>query len=258
MITRPADERASVDPDTNGYLSDCEWLTADAAGDIVAEVERVRADEAAIAKLRMWVQHYFGDTTQGAATAKFHAGLIEKLMVEWDRWHELEVGAVRDDEDDDDEETEEDAWRVVLGSAAWTSLSPARRRRASRCSPRPARRTPTSAWHVADAAGLAASVGDRHYQPDRLGRGRLDRTWVAPAGAALAVSVLLRRLPVRPEARGWIPLAAGVAMADAVARAGCPATRSRSNGPTTCSSAGGRSAASSPRPSATRSSWEPA
>ncbi|WP_235559887.1 biotin--[acetyl-CoA-carboxylase] ligase [Microbacterium sp. Leaf159] len=49
------------------------------------------------------------------------------------------------------------------------------------------------------------------------GRGRLDRTWTAPAGASLAVSVLLRRLPSAIDARGWIPLAAGVAMADAIA-----------------------------------------
>lgn len=48
------------------------------------------------------------------------------------------------------------------------------------------------------------------------GRGRLDRTWVAPAGTALAISVLLRELPA-PDVRGWIPLAAGVAMGDAVA-----------------------------------------
>ncbi len=101
MITRPADERASVD--TNGYLSDCEWLTVDGARDIAAEVERVRADEAAIARLRMWVQHYFGDTTPGVATAKFHAA-IERLMAEWDAWHAHEIGAVRVDEDDDDEE----------------------------------------------------------------------------------------------------------------------------------------------------------
>ncbi len=105
MITRPADERASID--TNGYLSDCEWLSADAAGDIVAEVERVRADEVAIARLRMWVQHYFGDTTPGAATAKFHAA-IERLMQEWDHWQAHEIGAVRTDEDDDDEEADEE------------------------------------------------------------------------------------------------------------------------------------------------------
>lgn len=105
MITRPVDESASID--TNGYLSDCEWLTADAAGDIVAEVERVRADEAAIARLRMWVQHYFGDTTPGVATAKFHEA-IERLMHEWDRWQANEIGAVRTDEDDDDEEADEE------------------------------------------------------------------------------------------------------------------------------------------------------
>lgn len=49
------------------------------------------------------------------------------------------------------------------------------------------------------------------------GRGRLDRTWVAPDGAALAISVLLRELPADPATRGWIPLAAGAAMAEAVA-----------------------------------------
>ncbi|AKV85156.1 hypothetical protein AKG07_01315 [Microbacterium sp. CGR1] len=105
MITRPADERASID--TNGYLSDCEWLDAGAAGDIVAEVERVRADEVAIARLRMWVQHYFGDTTPGVATEKFHAA-IAQLMQKWDRWQANEIGAVRTDEDDDDEEADEE------------------------------------------------------------------------------------------------------------------------------------------------------
>jgi BirA family biotin operon repressor/biotin-[acetyl-CoA-carboxylase] ligase len=49
------------------------------------------------------------------------------------------------------------------------------------------------------------------------GRGRLDRTWTAPAGSSVAVSVLLRDLPESFTARGWIPLVAGVAMADAVA-----------------------------------------
>ena len=49
------------------------------------------------------------------------------------------------------------------------------------------------------------------------GRGRLDRTWNTPPGAALAVSVLLRELPREVETRGWIPLAAGVAMTDAIA-----------------------------------------
>ncbi|BDZ38815.1 biotin--[acetyl-CoA-carboxylase] ligase [Microbacterium suwonense] len=49
------------------------------------------------------------------------------------------------------------------------------------------------------------------------GRGRLDRVWIAPPGAALAVSVLLRALPADVGSWGWIPLAAGVAMTDAVA-----------------------------------------
>lgn len=48
------------------------------------------------------------------------------------------------------------------------------------------------------------------------GRGRLDRAWTAPAGAALALSVLLRVPGIPPAARGWIPLAAGLAMADAI------------------------------------------
>lgn len=50
----------------------------------------------------------------------------------------------------------------------------------------------------------------------RAGRGRLDRTWTAPPGTALAVSVLLRvpRLPY--ASRGWIPLMAGAAMARAI------------------------------------------
>ncbi|MEJ1921608.1 biotin--[acetyl-CoA-carboxylase] ligase [Microbacterium sp. KHB019] len=48
------------------------------------------------------------------------------------------------------------------------------------------------------------------------GRGRLDRSWETPAGSALAISVLIRELPSDPEAMGWIPLVAGLAMADAV------------------------------------------
>lgn len=54
------------------------------------------------------------------------------------------------------------------------------------------------------------------------GRGRLGRPWVAPAGQSLAVSVLVRptddagrSLP--PEALGWFPLLAGLAMSESVA-----------------------------------------
>jgi BirA family transcriptional regulator, biotin operon repressor / biotin---[acetyl-CoA-carboxylase] ligase len=53
------------------------------------------------------------------------------------------------------------------------------------------------------------------------GRGRLGRTWVAPAGKTLAISVLLRpRLPggesLDFDHYGWLPLIAGVAMTQAV------------------------------------------
>jgi BirA family biotin operon repressor/biotin-[acetyl-CoA-carboxylase] ligase len=54
------------------------------------------------------------------------------------------------------------------------------------------------------------------------GRGRLDRAWIAPAGTALAISVLVRAEAssgrrIEAAGLGWLPLAAGVAMADAVA-----------------------------------------
>ncbi|KJQ53641.1 biotin--[acetyl-CoA-carboxylase] ligase [Microbacterium sp. SA39] len=74
-------------------------------------------------------------------------------------------------------------------------------------------------------ADLRAHVDDTDAWPhlsavitrnQTAGRGRLDRTWVAPDGASLAVSVLLRALPADPGARGWIPLAAGLAMTEAV------------------------------------------
>lgn len=55
------------------------------------------------------------------------------------------------------------------------------------------------------------------------GRGRLDRSWVAPAGTALAISVLVRGALAAPRA-SWIPLIAGLAMAEAIAAAG-PAGR---------------------------------
>lgn len=50
------------------------------------------------------------------------------------------------------------------------------------------------------------------------GRGRLDRFWTAPPGTALAVSVLvLANVPsFQPRAFSWVPIAAGLAMADAV------------------------------------------
>ncbi|WP_336645085.1 CDP-glycerol glycerophosphotransferase family protein [Microbacterium sp. USHLN186] len=105
LITRPADERAVID--TAGYLSACEWLTTSGAADIAAEVERVARDEEAVARLQKWVQHYFGDTAHGAATAKFHAA-IEQLMLAWDEWDARDTGPgdvdVEDAEVDEDED----------------------------------------------------------------------------------------------------------------------------------------------------------
>ncbi|MCB5178490.1 biotin--[acetyl-CoA-carboxylase] ligase [Streptomyces antimicrobicus] len=52
------------------------------------------------------------------------------------------------------------------------------------------------------------------------GKGRLDRSWVAPARSGLFFSVLLRPGPQVPEERwGWLTLLAGVATAGGLARA---------------------------------------
>jgi BirA family biotin operon repressor/biotin-[acetyl-CoA-carboxylase] ligase len=47
------------------------------------------------------------------------------------------------------------------------------------------------------------------------GRGRLDRTWTAPAGASLTFSVLLRPGPAMAT-WGWLPLLTGLALQEAV------------------------------------------
>ncbi len=71
-------------------------------------------------------------------------------------------------------------------------------------------------------AVLAASAADGAPEGTVLvaehqeaGRGRLDRTWVSPPRAGLAVSVLLR--PDLPASRkSWLPLLTGVALAEGV------------------------------------------
>lgn len=70
---------------------------------------------------------------------------------------------------------------------------------------------------VAGDAGAWPHLSAIITDDQTAGRGRLDRTWTAPAGVSVAISVVVRRLPERPDLRGWLPLAAGVAMADAVA-----------------------------------------
>ena len=107
IVTRPASSEAEID--YTGYLSACEWLTADEVIDVVPLVDRVLTSTEAHEMLAHWVTRYFGDTTPGAATARFHAA-VEALYVDWQRVaaeHALDPITSEsnpfDDEEDDDE-----------------------------------------------------------------------------------------------------------------------------------------------------------
>jgi len=100
MVTQPADPDALID--THGYLSACEWLDVAGAAAIVEETDRVLGDADAVARLERWVAHYFGDTTPGAATERFHAA-VAGLMGSWEEWH----GHVVEEDEDDELEPEE-------------------------------------------------------------------------------------------------------------------------------------------------------
>ncbi|MDX3589456.1 biotin--[acetyl-CoA-carboxylase] ligase [Streptomyces europaeiscabiei] len=56
-------------------------------------------------------------------------------------------------------------------------------------------------------------------EEQNAGRGRLDRTWTAPARSGLFFSVLLKPAEVPLERWGWLPLLTGVAVATGLARA---------------------------------------
>ncbi|TQJ31793.1 CDP-glycerol glycerophosphotransferase family protein [Microbacterium sp. SLBN-146] len=86
LITRPVDPDAVID--THGYLSACEWLDASAAPHIADVADRLLADPDATARLEHWATRYFGDTSPGAATRRFHEAVGE-LMTRWDEWHAL-------------------------------------------------------------------------------------------------------------------------------------------------------------------------
>lgn len=73
-----------------------------------------------------------------------------------------------------------------------------------------------------ELARRAASGAEPHFSvlatlDQTAGRGRLDRSWIAPAGTALAASTLIRVPELLPARLGWLSLAAGLAMSRAVA-----------------------------------------
>ncbi len=96
----------------------------------------------------------------------------------------------------------------------------------------------TNSELVSQAAG-AADLAVLATADQTAGKGRLGRVWSAPAGSALAVSVLVRHdvgsrqvadaegvtapSPPDPRRLGWLPLMAGVAMTRAVRSLGVPA-----------------------------------
>lgn len=85
---------------------------------------------------------------------------------------------------------------------------------ASRLAPVTALASVDSTFDVVDAE--APNLATWATLDQRAGRGRLGREWVAPAGRCLAASIVLR--PDAEESSwGWLPLAVGLAVTDAVA-----------------------------------------
>jgi Biotin/lipoate A/B protein ligase family len=73
----------------------------------------------------------------------------------------------------------------------------------------------TNRWVAEQARGGASDGLVAVAEMQSAGRGRLDRTWIAPAGSALLCTVLVR--PRMPMARWhWLNLAMAVAAQDAV------------------------------------------
>ncbi|MGI9823894.1 CDP-glycerol glycerophosphotransferase family protein [Agromyces sp. Marseille-Q5079] len=97
LITRPVNPAAQID--LAGYLQACEWLEASDAAALVARVDQVAHDEAALERLERWVTRYFGDTTPGATTERFHA-TVDHLMAEWERFAALHAADGEIDEHD--------------------------------------------------------------------------------------------------------------------------------------------------------------
>jgi BirA family biotin operon repressor/biotin-[acetyl-CoA-carboxylase] ligase len=87
--------------------------------------------------------------------------------------------------------------------------------------------TPSTASTNADlgeAARSGAKEGTVHTTDHQIaGRGRLDRTWDSPAGAGIAVSVLLKPADVPAGRWVWLPLLVGLAVAATVEECGVAA-----------------------------------
>lgn len=86
IITRPVNPDAEIDE--GGYLSDCEWLDASQAGNIVAQIDAIEHDPQAKERLARWCRHYFGDITPGVPTQRFHDAMAH-LMREWEKQAEI-------------------------------------------------------------------------------------------------------------------------------------------------------------------------
>lgn len=75
----------------------------------------------------------------------------------------------------------------------------------------------TNADVVQEARAGAAEGLVLLAESQRAGRGRLGRSWQAPAGAGLTMSVLLRPRAIAATGLGWLPLLTGVAVIEACA-----------------------------------------
>ncbi len=78
----------------------------------------------------------------------------------------------------------------------------------------------TNADLAAAARGGAASGTVLVADHQSAGRGRFARRWEAPPGSSVAISMLLRPAGVPFERWLWLPLVAGIAVADALAALG--------------------------------------
>ena len=106
IVARPVSPDAEIDE--TGFLGACEWLSAAAASGILAVMERTLSDPELVARNRHWSEHHFGDTSPGAATARFHAA-VDTLIQRWTEHAALHEGdRITHEHDPLDEEFDEE------------------------------------------------------------------------------------------------------------------------------------------------------